>query len=242
MNENSAWERESPAETDNGFSRIISELSRAKTAAARTLENLPFHCQIISPQEMEQIFSVQNLINEFVTQYQNTVKLLDSNKEKARQYLEQLESQLDSLPLWQYKFSTSIEDGDSLSVNYKEDSIYYVTSQQLSLRIKKVNLKYGLNYEDIRQRRPGVVQSIMEKIFYTDKNKISLCPKVGYQVNEYLTKDFYDVMRLRQLPAQSYHSSLRQYEQAGQVVAVPKPEDLFASHEGHLINKIYWEK
>ena len=151
-------------------------------------------------------------------------------------YLEKTIQFLDSLDIWETKFTTRDED-HSKSEEEKEvtDSIYYVTKSGRSLRIRKYSLlKDGL---------AGSIEPFMEKIFYIDKqyedfyNRANVSEQVekGLFVMEYTTDEFQEAQNNPN--TQEFISRVRRYEKDGKIIYL-NPVDGYR-HRGYSVNKIY---
>lgn len=128
---------------------------------------------------------------------------------------------------WKYIFTT----GEPDAPNREKDSIYFVTDDQFSIRLKRADRDAG----DITK----VIRPVMEIVVFEDeKRKVSFEPERGRHVYEYMSKEFHE-MQEGIKPFRQYVSTkelgLTRY---GNVLVIGKnPGDL--RHPGHQVNKIY---
>lgn len=151
-------------------------------------------------------------------------------------HLEQVVQFLDSQDMWKEKFTTR-DDNRAASEEEKDatDSIYYVTSNGQSLRLRKhALLKDGLS---------GSIEPFMEKIFFVDKQyespndqaRISDEVTEGHYVREFITDEFRAAQN--NSTPKKFTSRIRRYEKSDNIIYL-NPVDGHR-HRGQKVHKIF---
>jgi predicted CopG family antitoxin len=167
--------------------------------------------------------------------YETKRRIYEPVIDLENRYLEKVIQFLDSLDIWETKFTTRDENRFG-SEEEKEatDSIYYVTKSGQSLRIRKYSLlKDGLS---------GSIEPFMEKIFYIDnqyenfRNRANVSEQVekGLFVMEYTTDEFQEAQN--NFATQEFMSRVKRYEKDGKIIYL-NPVDGYR-HRGYSVNRI----
>lgn len=150
---------------------------------------------------------------------------------------------LDSVPLWEHKFSTNHDHNRHPATAHK-DSLYYVTPAGLSLRLKRTNAR--------ERGMEKVVQPFMERIVFMRSNMsinngkadpadISDEPKIGWWVQEYASQEFWDIQNMKKPVIGDYKSTVdltSEKDNAGKTMLV-EPQNV-ADHFGDQVNNIFF--
>lgn len=176
----------------------------------------------------EQLEDLQYETSEFSAESVNNILLINSDLRKMvagldiNSALSVIQGYLDSLP-WKSKFRTG-----EIGKRGNNDSVYYVTPENISLRLKLSNMGLGNINE--------VIQPFMEKIvFEDDDNNISFEPEVGLTPQEYSSPEFI-AMQSRGRSEGEFHSRIRTYiDASGRTVFIKNVPDGYV-HTGSKIN------
>lgn len=159
-------------------------------------------------------------------------------EDTSRAVLSEVMTYLDSLPLWQYKFSTEYKQGRRQPWDWYNDSLYYVTPSGISLRLKKAVVR--------EQGLAGVIQPPQEKVTFENKydfnqsdsrpKQISTVPQIGWHVEEYQSEDFRQLMASGEI-SQDFpsHIVVVEHEDKPEV----KTTGLVHTHSGHNVKEIF---
>jgi ribonucleotide reductase alpha subunit len=244
--------------SNTGFNEIIGQISEKREQHKKELENFPFEQQTIPIPEIKQLHLVNSFLEKTMEKYKKELELIsglisekDSQislevfakvKKLEQKTISDVIDGLDQLDIWSYKFSTLsqgiAEDLEKTSSERTpDDSIYYMTPSGASLRLKMANRNRGAK---------TIIEPIMEKIFFekvgADGKDLSEVPKIGYNVVEYATQEFFNLMAAKDTKIGSaYKSSIKKYNQGGKI-EIPKLENVKYSHEGSPVNKIFFKK
>ncbi len=174
-------------EDESGFKRIVSDKTKDRAETTSYLEGKPFETTTFSPEAINKII----LINKVLKGIMNKPIPVEDALAEIQQYL--------STHTWRYVFTSGEVEPSA------EDSIYYVTPEGASLRLKRYNVKAT---GDITK----VVIPFHEKIFFFgEKNKIHLEPKIGSDVKEYISSEFLKLQRSNVVVDQAFKSEIRVY-------------------------------
>lgn len=228
---------QNPFEFKSGFRDILNYVSERKKGFERRLDLLPYTEDVFTREEIRQIIEVKRRLDTLVQQFNQETRGFNPDSEHYVQicgkYIKKELELLDAFPNWLHKFSTEAggaAEGQLGSSPY--DSIYYMTSHNISLRIKRANIKKGL---------AAVIQPFFEKVLFEKPNGSYMVstPELGYTVIEYSSPQFLD-LQSREIPKEDFHSPLRMYYENDQIVAVrTKKEGETLKHAGDRINKIF---
>lgn len=191
--------------------------------------------EIFSISEIQELFQIKNQINNFIEQINREPqpKTLKDKINLVNKYILKLIKYLDSLSIWEYRFSTennTTPNQEKLS----NDSIYYISKKGISLRLKIEDNVFGLE---------KVINPFMEKLFFVspDEKEISFVPKQGYIVKEYSTQEFDNLFSSESiLENQEFVSKIKtQYTQGIPIgVKIKTDFDKYVKHTGHKVNRI----
>ena len=241
------------------FKEMITRIGQEKREAEAYLETLPYETETIPADELKQVITINGVLDAAIRTYDRRIADLrtqhreegnpntfqDLVDEINRETFHGLIKVFDKLDIWSAKFSTD-SGGDARQApeqNPREDSIYYMTSSGICLRLKAVNLPLGFKRENLEADIRGPIQPFNEKVFFVGRGgKFSEKPEIGLEVREYTTIGFNRILRDKKVDG-DYQSSIKTYhQQDGKLVAITKPKDLYCHHEGHLVNKIFFER
>lgn len=204
---------------DNGFFDAIKKHAEQEKQLSVELEKLPFRYEKFTAQQINKLLEVVKKLNDY--QQTNSQKIEDLNG---------LISYLDSLDMWKSKFRTGAE-----ASREERDSIYYITENNISLRLKVSELCRGLRY---------VIQPFMENIVFLEKEK----PDAFYPSEksvlhstplEYSSVEFHALQKQTQAST-DYISCVPKFYKTGKLYFVGKPKNLFHEHSGSEINQIFF--
>lgn len=241
---------------DQGF---LDKIDRRKKFIA-DLETLPFSQETISAWEIEQILATDKYLDSVIAHCDREINGLssiygadgiknpDTYQRRVFDIYEEVFTKLvevlDTLDIWSVKFSTGEFDEDENSIQDRnEDSIYYMTKSGVCLRLKTINLRYGIRREnfEVKPRIHGVIQPLNELVFFNGNGEISLLPKIGYSVKEYTTIPFHKLLNNGKADG-DFHATIKIHTQDGKIVGIPEPKDIYSSHEGHQVNQIFFQR
>ena len=196
--------------TDNGFLNALNVHKANQDNLNKSLEGLPVKYEKFTADELAKIIEIKKQLRLFKT-------------------LDEVIKYLDSLDLWKSKFST----GSKIDFEAGNDSLYYLTDKNISLRIKKANLVKGLNES---------IEPFMENsTFSKEKFYPSDIPIVGLIPEEYLSEEFYQLQNKEKIPKE-FISKVPKFYKNNKLFYVGKPKNLRHEHPGNVINKIYFIK
>lgn len=194
------------------FLEAQERIRETQKKADAALEGVPFECRRFPSETINRIILIRKDLKRVTAD-------LDIKRALAvtRGYL-------DSHP-WKAKFTTGLVGQPDRA----KDSLYYVTQEGISLRLKMANAEGG----DITR----VIRSCKEVIFFEDgNNHIFLEPRIGLTVQEYVSPEFLAVQDGGKAK-DSFESKVRIYRKGGQVIFIRNvPNGL--SHTGHTVNTI----
>jgi hypothetical protein len=210
-----------------GSDRVFQELAARQKAQVARIEGSELKRESYSRVQLTELFELRK---------QLFARLGVNPKSKLRE----VESVMDRRDFWKHKFSTQPGSGDVNDLaRSPQDSIYYLTPNGLSLRLKKI-LAYS------PQEDEPLVYPVFEKaVFHEDGQEgYVLAPRIGLWTGEFASSDFLklqrDFMAGKPLPPE-YQSKLGFYEKGGKIVGVAselKGEDPY--HNGDRVNHIYF--
>lgn len=239
------------SEVSSGFGQILEDLRRKKDEHMARVERYPYTQEVLPKEILNQLFEVGVELREVVLQTYRRLGLpayktsrIDMQNPHQRQLaescLQEMEQVFDRQKIWQSKFSTMPGSGvnDELIVSPR-DSLYYVTSQGLSFRLRRVSL-----YDDGNLLQ--AVQGISEKIWYEDKdyNKLEQ-PQLGFRVKDVSSEDLLDqqwkYLKDRVEMKADFQSHIRLHRDGGRLVELSGDDQSnIEAHTGDRINKIYF--
>lgn len=192
------------------FKKIIAEQAKRQQEAEKALKNLPYERKKFSPEAVNRIIMINKDLKRII-------QGLD-----APTALSAVRGYLDSLP-WSFTF-TSGEVGKATD----DDSIYFMTPEGASLRLKRYNMKTG----DITK----VIQPFMERIvFEDDQSKVFFEPNIGLTVEEYLSPEFLALQKGDEVP-DVFESKVRIYNDSGDFIVKNVLNGL--THTGNKVNTL----
>lgn len=230
---------QNPFEFNSGFRDILSEVSARKLRFERKLGLLPYREEEFTAEEIQQIIEVKQKLNTLIQLFNQETRGVTLGSERYKQicgkYLQKTLELLDAASYWSYKFSTEAGGAaEGRMGNSPDDSIYYITPRNISLRIKRANINRGL---------AAVIQPFFEKVLFekSDGGYMVSTPELGYTVIEYSSHQFLDLQRKEtHIPKEDFHSPLRMYHENDQIVAVRTiKEGETLEHRGDRINAIF---
>ncbi len=208
-------------------------LARRKETLEDELKNLSFRHETLKLNELKALFEMRQKLNMLTEKDRTSRSKLGNDivrlESTSRKYLQELESYLDTIPVWSTKFSTG-ENPDQRNENI--DSHYYITKSGISLRLKQANLQ--------KQGLAGVIQPLMDKVMFESPDGVlSEQPQVGYATYEYLTPDFLMLQEQGQIE-NDFTSPLKVYikDDKPYYIELPAGAPARYKHEGHYVNEI----
>lgn len=216
---------------ESGFSNGLKKFINVQKEILENIEGLPTKQETFTVPELKEIIQIKQNLDELIKELSSSNK--NPNIEEKREQLDKVIKYLDALQIWNQKFSTGEKD-DIDENNY---SLYYVTDKNISLRIKKINLeKYSLD---------KIIEPFMENItfhngiYYPTEKAI-----IDYDPIEYCSNDFYKLQS--QDPNElknDFISGIKKIYKDDKLyyVSGPTKDNLFHKHEGHEVNKIYFQ-
>ena len=196
--------------TDNGFLDALNVHKANQSNLNKSLEGLPIKYEKFTFDELTKIIKIRKQLGLFKS-FDEVIKYLDS------------------LNLWKSKFST----GSGVNSEGNNDSLYYLTDKNISLRIKKANLVKGLNES---------IEPFMESsTFSKEKFYPSDVPIIGLIPEEYSSEEFYQLQNQEKVSGE-FISKVPKFYKDGKLFYVGKPKNLYHEHPGNVINKIYFIK
>ncbi len=196
---------------DESFRNLITKHSQGQRELEKQVESLPYETSS---------FSIEAL---------NKIILIKRDLKKATENLP-IETALSAAIgyLDSHQWAARFTSGEIGKRNPDRDSLYYVTPEGASLRLKVSNKTGGL----IRQ----VIQPFMEKIYFEDtQNNISFKPQIGLTPEEYASKEFFELQDSEDEVKASLASRIRVYRSEGSPVLIKNVPDGY-SHTGSQIN------
>jgi hypothetical protein len=193
------------------FKKLIANLSESQKSAENDLEGRSFEVDTFSIETINKILLINSDLKKM------TVGLDVENA------LEIVQGYLNSLS-WKTRFRT----GESGKPESDRDSIYYVTPENISLRLKLSNRVSG----DMSK----VIQPFMEKIvFEDDANVIFTDPVIGLTPQEYSSPEFM-ALQDRDGVDHEFVSEIKQYkDESGKILLIKKAQG-GCEHTGSKIN------
>lgn len=176
------------------------------------LEGVPFECRKFSAEIVDRTILIRQSLHR-VTANLEFLKALEAAKRL-----------LDSVQ-WKAKFTTGLVGGP----DKRRDSLYYMTPEGISLRLKMFNAESG----DIKQ----VIQSFAEMIFFEDdNNNIYLNPRLGLTVQEYASPEFLAIQD-GGVTRSGFESKIRIYREGDHIILIRNVPN-GRSHTGNKVNAI----
>ena len=211
-------------------SYMFAELEAKRKAAADRIEGASVRRESYSRSQLQKLFRLRKQLQ---------LMLEKDPKGKIRE----VESYMDAQNFWAHKFTTQPGSGDINDLACSpQDSIYYLTENGLSLRLKRA-LAYSPKEDE------SLVYPVFEKsVFREDgSDAYTLTPKIGAWAGEFASNDFLvlqkEFMAGKPLPTE-YKSKLGFYQKDqkdGKIIGVGSElsgEDPY--HNGDRVNKIYF--
>ena len=159
---------------DESFRNLLTSHSEKRRNLEKSLETLPFGTTSFSPESLNKIILIKKDLGKVV----NNLNIEDALSASI--------GYLDSHK-WAARFTT----GEPGKRNPDSDSLYYMTPEGASLRLKINNKQHG----DINR----VIQPFFEKIFFEDitdsENRISFEPHPGLTAHEFVSPEFLAIQR-----------------------------------------------
>jgi hypothetical protein len=224
-----------------GFEAINRDFAERKKRLDKELESLPYTTETFKTKELQQIAETKQYLDKYIEEFNQKAQALTKGSPEyillCNRYIDQTINHLDSLPIWAHKFSTECPGETALEIT-PNDSIYYTTPSGISLRLKRLIRNLGLG---------EVIQPFFEKIIFRsrDENKIITEPKLGYDIKEYVTKDFL-VLQDQDKIEKDYRSDIRTYYKNNEIYYIEAPETggvvrskMGGEHEGTQVNKVF---
>ncbi|PIZ00755.1 hypothetical protein COY62_01190 [bacterium (Candidatus Howlettbacteria) CG_4_10_14_0_8_um_filter_40_9] len=220
-----------------GFGDILKDLSDQKHLLEKELETLPQSTETFTAQELQQIVHTKQHLSENIARFNQEAQQMMAQPIEygalCDQFIEKTTKYLDSLDMWTAKFSTECSGGRSEGPleTTPDDSVYYMTSKGISLRLKKANRGKGLGQ---------VIQPFFEKIVFVSSENRDVVerPELGFSVREYITRDFFNLQN-QSSANEDYHSGLKIYYKNDRIFYIKTPDSAPEKHEGDRVNKIF---
>lgn len=194
------------------FLEAQQRIQEQKRRAEQALEGVPFETPRFSAEAVNRVILIRQGIRKVTGSLEFPAAL-----EEARKLLDSLE--------WKARFTTgAVGEPDP-----ERDSLYYLTPENISLRIKLANVVTRSIHEVIRSCKEVTT-------FEDDKNNIFLDPAIGLTVQEYVSPKFLEIQNGDRVQ-EPFESSIRIYKQDSRITHVQNvPGGLV--HTGHKVNKI----
>lgn len=215
---------------------IMNDMKREYDQFSQELKTLPFKQETFSQKELNQIIEIRSHLGQYINDFNQEVKHLKPGSPEyiriCNEHINKVVHYLDQLPIWAYKFSTECGGKSSGSLEFTpDDSYYYVTPSNISLRLRRVGRDEGLR---------TVIQAFMEKIvfrFRTDNQiKILIKPEIGFKVIEHRSKEFKNILEQSKVN-QDYTSPIKTYFKDDEIFFVEATDE--EPHEGDRVNQIF---
>ncbi len=195
---------------DSGFLKALEGFKKSQHEIGKNLEGLAVHYEKFSTEELRRLVNIRKNLDEYIEKNTDLKDICDF---------------LDSLDIWAYKFTTGEEKTN------ENDSLYYITSSGVSLRLKMANKEKGL---------PEVIQPFMEHISFMEETYYpSETPKLGLVTSEYCSNEFYDIQKQNEVN-EPFESKVKKYYKDGKLYFVEKPKNLYHEHAGNPVNKTFF--
>lgn len=215
---------------NSGFADAFNNQLKKSQDILKNIEGLPMKIETFSISELKAIIEVRKqidiIINEFYANYS------DKDIDKKREYLNKIIRYLDTLNIWDQKFST----GDPKKLDENNDSLYYLTSKNISLRIKKALLQEKSLYKVIQPFMENI--SFSNGIYYPSEKAI-----INYIPVEYCSNNFHKIQSQNPDTLNSdFTSKVQKIYKDDRLYYIPNlnKEDLFHKHDGNPVGKIYF--
>lgn len=194
------------------FLEAQDRIRERRRKAEDALEGIPFESPRFSAEAVNRIILIRQ-----------SLQRVNAGLE-FRKALEATRKLLDSLQ-WKAKFTTGLVGQPDRA----KDSLYYLTPEGISLRLKMASAASG----DINQ----VIRSCKEVTFFEDENNnISFEPRIGLTVQEYVSPEFLGLQNSDRT-REPFESKIRIYKQDNRVILIRNvPNGLH--HTGHTVNAI----
>jgi hypothetical protein len=196
---------------ESDFFKALNQHKQKSLELAKSLENLPVRCEVFSVDKINTLIEIRKVISRMQT-------------------IEEVEAYLDSQNIWKTKFSTGGR------VDKDKDSIYYVTDDNISLRLKKADIDRGLQ---------SVIQPYMENIvfleggssgvFYPSEN-----PILESTPSEYCSQEFYNLQNTNAV--EDFISQVPKFYKDDKLYYVGKPKNLYHEHPGSEVSQVFFIK
>lgn len=193
--------------------RIAAEARDRREKADKALEGVPFECRRYPSSAINRIILIKKDLKRITADLD-----IRSALAASRAYL--------ASHKWQARFTTGLVGKPDPG----QDSLYYLSPEGISLRLKMANAESG----DINQ----VMRSFKEITFFEDdQSGISLAPKVGLTVQEFVSPEFLELQNGDSAHS-TYQSRIRIYKQGGRIIQIRNvPNGL--QHTGHEVNAVF---
>ena len=175
---------------ESGFFDAIGTHAKKQAEIAQLVEHLPFEASHFSIETLNKVILITKDLKKVTanlpieTAISAAVGYLDSHR-------------------WAARFTS----GDKGVRNPTRDSLYYLTSEGISLRLKMTNKDTG----DINK----VIQPFFEKMFFEDAtNNISLQPYIGCTGQEFASRGFLALQDTDKV-TEPFESQIRSYTKDG---------------------------
>ena len=204
-----------------GFAEMLREHALREQRAAENLDGLPFSHQTFSANEITRLMEIGVTLANYKRENSTSV-----------QELKNLIEYLNGLEVWDARFSTS-GGGE----NQENDSLYFVTKSNISLRLKRSNLDKGME---------KVIEPFMENIVFLPADGHEAFyplehPSLGATPSEYSSQEF-NQLQQRDEGATNFKLKIPRFFKEGKLYFVGKPDNLFHEHIGSEINNVYYTK
>jgi|JI8StandDraft_1071087.scaffolds.fasta_scaffold190001_1 hypothetical protein len=193
----------------------------------------------LDPSEINALKIVQKKINSLIENFEKRFNAFSPGSDEYRKQaflaINEVVAYLNSLSIWQAKFSTSPGSGtdESYKERTHEDSLYFLSDAGPSIRIKRAAMSDGYTFRQAIQpfmeiilfRPPG------ERYHYFNK------PEVGYTVIDGRSMDFKALFADSVPATDTYTLRMNPMVKNGTIVGFTAPEDAWV-HDGNRINWI----
>jgi hypothetical protein len=223
----------------------LAHMDKKDEQLRNALEGLPIRHDTINKEELNQVIAIKKWLVGCIKRFE-----ADSSRYKVGspqyveiciQYIEEIIKILDVQKIWAYKFSTELAGGAAndapLEKPSDDDSIYYVTPNNISLRLKIIEKNNGLG---------AVVQDFFEKIVFKKVisgevlPELSLKPELCFTVVEHTSADF--VKQLAQDRVMKDFRSLMEIYYKNNLPVFVNRGAGGVEHKGDRVNKIFFDR
>lgn len=220
-----------------GHDRVMADMQKREEDRKRLLVGSTVVYETYSAQELAEVAQVRERLDMMIAAFNVRVAGLDKKSPEyvraAQPEVAKMIAYLDSLSLWEYKFSTEL--GASVVGPLTEDeldSLYYMTASGISMRLRRASLTEGAGLG-------AVAQPFMEKMRFRDPQtkRFESVPMLGSTVEDCVTREFEERLKNRGEKS-DFVSPLATWVKDGKPLAFGGPDDV-SIHNGDRVNRIF---